>query len=47
MRRAAGLLGNDEADREEGRKQVDATVAEIKRQKAQMAELRSWLYEHR
>ena len=47
MRRAAGLLGNDEADREEGRKQVESTVAEIKRQKAQMVELRRWLYEHR
>ena len=47
MRRAAGVLENDEADREEGRKQVESTIAEIKRQKAQMAELRSWLYEHR
>jgi thiamine kinase-like enzyme len=47
MRRAAGLLGGDAADREEGRKQVESTVAEIKRQKAQMVELRRWLYEHR
>lgn len=47
MRRAAGLLGNDGADREEGRKQVEGTIAELKRQRAQMEELRSWLYEHR
>lgn len=47
MRRAAGMTGNDEADREEGKKQVEGTIAEIKRQKAQMEELRSWLYEHR
>ena len=47
VRRAAGLLGNDEADCAEGRKQVEGTVAEIKRQKEQMTELRSWLYEHR
>lgn len=47
MRRTAGLLGNDEADRKEGKKQVEGTIAEIKRQKAQMEELRSWLYEHR
>ena len=46
-RRAAGLLENDEIDRMEGRKQVEGTITEIKRQKAQMAELRSWLYEHR
>ena len=47
VRRAAGLLGNDEADREEGSKQVEGTIAELKRQRAQMKELRSWLYEHR
>lgn len=47
MRRAAGLLGNDAADGEEGRKQVEGTIAEIKRQRAQLEELRSWLYEHR
>jgi Ser/Thr protein kinase RdoA (MazF antagonist) len=47
MRRAAGLLGNDEADRMEGRKQVEGTIAEIKRQKAQMVQLRRWLYEFR
>lgn len=46
-RRAVGLLGNEEKDREEGRKQVESTIAEIKRQRAQMEELRSWLYEHR
>lgn len=47
MRRAAGMTGEDIADREEGKKQVEGTIAEIKRQKAQMKELRSWLYEHR
>ncbi len=47
MRRAAGMLENDEADREEGKKQVEGTIAEIKNQRAQMAELRRWLYEHR
>lgn len=47
MRRAAGMTGNDEADRMEGKAQVEGTIAEIKRQKAQMKELRSWLYEHR
>ena len=47
VRRAAGLLGNDEADRMEGKAQVEGTIAEIKRQKTQMEELRSWLYEHR
>ena len=47
MRRAAGITGEDVADRKEGKKQVEGTIAEIKRQKAQMEELRSWLYEHR
>ena len=47
MRRAAGMTGNDQADRMEGKAQVEGTIAEIKRQKAQMKELRSWLYEHR
>ena len=47
MRRAAGMNGNDEADRMEGKTQVESTIAEIKRQKAQMEELRSWIYEHR
>lgn len=47
MRRAAGMTGEDVADRKEGKKQVESTIAEIKRQKAQMEELRSWLYEHR
>lgn len=47
MRRASGLLDNDVSDREEGRKQVEGTIAEIKNQKTQMEELRSWLYEHR
>ena len=47
MRRAAGMTGEDVADRKEGKKQVEGTIAEIKRQKAQMEELRSWLYEHR
>jgi len=47
MRRAAGMTGNDETDRKEGKKQVEGTIAEIKRKKAQMEELRSWLYEHR
>ncbi len=43
VRRVAGLLENDEADREEGRKQVEGTVAEIKRQKMQMEQLVTWL----
>ncbi|MBP3594139.1 MAG: phosphotransferase [Lachnospiraceae bacterium] len=47
MRRAAGMTGEDVADREEGKKQVEGTIAEIKNQRAQMEELRSWLYEHR
>ncbi len=47
MRRAAGMTGEDVADRKEGKKQVEGTIAEIKRQKAQMEELRRWLYEHR
>lgn len=47
MRRAAGMTGEDVADRKEGKKHVEGTIAEIKRQKAQMEELRSWLYEHR
>ena len=47
MRRAAGMTVNNEADRKEGKKQVEGTIAQLKRQKAQMEELRSWLYEHR
>ena len=47
MRRTAGLLRNAVADREEGKKQVEVTMAELKRQRTQMAQLRSWLYEHR
>ena len=47
MRRAAGLPGNDDTDKEEGRNQAEGTVAELKMQRAQMNELRSWLYEHR
>ncbi|MBP3578249.1 MAG: phosphotransferase [Lachnospiraceae bacterium] len=47
MRRAAGMTGEDIADRKEGKKQVEGTIAQIKRQRAQMEELRSWLYEHR
>jgi len=47
MHRAAGMTGEDVADRKEGKKQVEGTIAQIKRQKAQMEELRSWLYEHR
>lgn len=43
VRRAAGLPGGDAAEREEGRKQVEGTVAEIKRQKAQMEQLAAWL----
>jgi len=43
MRRAAGLLGNDEADREEGKKQVEGTIVEIRNQRTKMEELRSWL----
>jgi len=43
MRRAAGVLGNDDADRAEGRKQTGCTIAEIKRQKMQMVRLVTWL----
>ena len=34
MRRAAGMTGEDVADREEGKKQVEGTIAEIKNQRA-------------
>lgn len=43
VKRAAGLLGNEEEDRAEGKKQVEATVAEIKRQKVQIEQLKQWL----
>lgn len=45
VRRAAGLLGNDEKDRAEGQQQVLGTIAEIKRQKAQLEQLKRWLSE--
>lgn len=45
VRRAAGLTGNNAKDREEGKKQVAFTIAEIKMQKAQMTTLRRRLYE--
>ena len=43
VKRAAGLLGNKEEDRMEGKKQVIGTISEIKRQKMQMVQLKYWL----
>ena len=43
VKRAAGLLGNKEEDRMEGKKQVIGTISEIKRQKMQMVQLKYWM----
>lgn len=43
VKRAAGLLGNKEEDRMKGKKQVIGTIAEIKKQKTQMGQLKNWL----
>ena len=42
-KRAAGLLGENEADRIDGRKQGIDTIADIRRQKARMMQLKTWL----
>lgn len=47
VRRAAGILGNSEEDRKEGERQVIETITEIKKQRAQMIQLRRWLDEFR
>lgn len=43
IRRAAGLRGNSKEDCLEGRKQVESTIAEIKRQQTQTEQLKKWL----
>lgn len=43
VKRAAGLCGNDEAERAAGEQQVLSTIAELKRQKVQMEQLKNWL----
>jgi len=45
VRRAAGQTGNNAKDREEGKKQVTFTIAEIKQQRTQLTKLRRRLYE--
>lgn len=45
VKRAAGLTGCDEADRFAGVEQVCGTLAEIKRQRAQIMQLKKWLAE--
>lgn len=45
VKRAAGLVGSSEADRQTGEQQVLGTIAELKRQKAQMEQLKNWLSE--
>lgn len=45
VRRAAGLCGSGEEERQLGTQQVLGTIAELKRQKVQMEQLKNWLSE--
>lgn len=47
VKRAAGLIGSDVKECKAGEEQVLGTIAEMKRQKAQLQQMRSWLYEFR
>lgn len=43
VKRALGLKGTSDNDRQEGRKQVTGTILELKKQESQMNQLKDWL----